>query len=176
MKKLFTLIFAVALVSLMSTAIFAAEQPATDSSTQATQANVGKKAQRSEFKTQVTPLRDERKANRVENQALREQNKSLVTQLQDKLATLKASTSKLTDDQKTSLKTLKSEVKSLRTEIRATEGQVKVILDTNKENIKNMDIATVQAAFNKVYDIQNLRHQKLQQINDTLNKMLATLN
>ncbi len=176
MKKHFILIFTVAMVSLMSTAIFAAEQPVTDNFTQVTQAKAEEKAQRSEFKTQVTPLRIERKANREENLALREQNKSLIAQLQDKLATLKASESKLTDDQKTSLKALKSEVKAFRAEIKATEGQVKAILDANKENTKNMDIATVQAAFNKVFDIQNLRHQKLQQINDTLNKMLATLN
>lgn len=176
MKKLFTLIFAVALVSLMSTAIFAEQQPATDSSNQTAQVNTQKKAQRSEFKTQVTPLREERKANREENLALREQNKALVAQIQDKIATLMASEAKLTDDQKASLKALKSEVKSLRAEIKATSGQIKAILDVNKENIKNMDIAAVQAAFNQVYDIQNFRHQKLQEINDTLDQMLAALN
>lgn len=176
MKKIFSLIFTVALVSIMSTAIFAAEQPATDSSTQAPQATAEKKAQRSEFKTQVTPLREERKANREENLALREQNKALVSQIQEKLAILKTSETKLNDEQKSSLKALKAEVKTLRAEIKATQGQIKAILDANRENFKKMDFAAVQAAFNQVYEIQNFRHGKLDQINDTLGTILSSLN
>ncbi|HEY5585128.1 MAG TPA: hypothetical protein VIK78_11625 [Ruminiclostridium sp.] len=175
MKKLITLILTVSLVSVMSTAIFATQQSATDSSTQTTQVNAEKKVQRSEFKAQVTPLRTERKSNREENLALREQNKLLVTQLQGKIATIKLSESKLTAEQKTSLKALRLEVKSIRAEIKATAGQVKAILEANKVNLKNMDLAAVQAAFNQVFGIQDLRHQKLQAINDTLNEMIATL-
>lgn len=175
MKKLFTLIFTVAMIALTSTAIFAAETP-TDNTTQPAQVSAQKKAQRTEFKALVQPLRDERKANKEENMALREQNKSLVTQIQSKLATIKASETKMTEDQKTDLKAIKSEVKSIRAEIKATHGQIKAILDANKDNLKNMDLTAVQAAFNQVYDIQNLRHQKLQAISDNLNKILTSLN
>lgn len=180
MKKLFTPILTAALIALMSTAIFAAEgttatSTAGSQTTQVQQAASDQKTKRTEFKSQVAPLRAERKANREENLALREQNKALLEQIKSKLESLKSSETKLSDEQKAELKTLKTDIKALRGEIQATEGQVKAILDANKENFKNMNLEAVQAAFDEVYKIQNYRHDRLAQINTKLGQILSTI-
>lgn len=179
MKKLISGITMAAMITLMSTAVLAAESPTegpTSGTTREMKFNSEKKALRSEFKLKVAPLKDEARANREGNAALREQNRALSLQIKDKLTALKESESKLTEEQKSNLKSLRETVKLYRTDIGDTKGQIKLILEANKENLKNMDFTAVEAAFNEVYEIQILRHDKLQLINSALDEILLTLN
>lgn len=178
MKKLFTVILSATFVAVMSVSIFAAgSAPAVQSgaSDKVQYFKAGTKIQRAEFKAKVDPLRTDRKVSREENIALRDQNKALLSQIKPKLSEIKADESKLDEKQKTELKALRAEVKTLRDEIAATKGQIKALLEGNRENLKNMDYDTVQKVFDQMFEIQDLRHQKLQQINTALSKILSVI-
>ncbi len=180
MKKLFTIILSAAFVTVMSASIFAADaapavQSDTVGKTEISKVKAEIKSQRAEFKEQIAPLRAERKVNREDNLALRDQNKALLSQIKSKLTEIKASESKLDENQKTELKALRAEVKTLKDEIAATKGQIKALIEGNRESLKNMDFDAVQAAFDQIYEIQDLRHDKLQQINTALAEMLSAI-
>ena len=178
MKKLFTPILTAALIAIMTTAAFAANDAAAPGQSTTTnagvfQANAEQKSKRSEFWSQITPLKAEKKANREENLALRQQNKALLEQIKNKLSELKSDETKLTAEQKEQLKTLRADIKVVRTELKATEGQIKAVLEANRDSMKNMDLEAVQAAFDQIYGIQSSRHDKLVQINSKLAEMLT---
>lgn len=174
MKKLFSIIFTVFTLCILSTATFAAQQPTTDTSAK-TNLTVEQKAQKDAFKAQVQTLRDTLKENHQQNQTLREQNKTLVGQVKEKLSTLKSSETKLSSQTKTEIKAIKQQIATLRQEKAATKGEIKAILTANKTNINNMDFEAAQAAFKQAYDIQKLRFDKLTQINTKLNELLAAI-
>jgi regulator of replication initiation timing len=173
MKKLSSLILTVALVGVLTTTAFAAGQPVGDTSAK-TKLTTEQKAQIQAFKAQIQPLKDTLKSNRDQNQALREQNKALHSEIKDKLASLKASETKLSADAKATIKSIRQELAAIR-DSGATNGEIKDILSANKTNIKNMDYSAVEAAFKQAYDVQKIRFDKLTQINNKLNELLAAI-
>lgn len=177
MKKIFTPILTVSLIALMSTAAFAADNTPAPKQLSGTKAGIvqASRDQRADFKSQVAPLKAEKKANREQNLALRQQNKALLEQIENKLSELKSGENKLTPEQKEKLKALRSDVKAVREELKATEGEIKSILEANKDSMKNMDLEAVQAAFDQIYGIQSNRHDKLVQINTKLSDILALI-
>lgn len=178
MKKLFSPILTAALITVMTTAAFAANDTAapalsSGAKTGVLQANVEQKSKRSEFRSQIAPLKAEKKANREENSALRQQNKALLEQIKNKLSKLKSGETNLPDEKKEQLITLRADVKAIGAELKATEGQIKTVLEANRDSVKNMDLEAVQAAFDQLYGIQSNRHEKLVHINTKLAEMLA---
>jgi uncharacterized protein (DUF342 family) len=174
MKKLSTIILAVAIVGVLTTAAFAAEQPGGDL-TAKTKLTTEQKAQRQAFKAQIKPLRDTLKSNHGQNQSLREQNKALRSEIKNKLASLKSNETVLSADAKATIKSIRQELAAIRDSKATTKGEIKNILSANKTNIKNMDYAAVEAAFKQAYDVQKIRFDRLTQINNKLNELLAAI-
>lgn len=174
MKKLSTLILTAVFVGVLSTSAFAAEQPVSNS-TEKTSLTAEQKGQKIEFRSQVQTLRETLKSNHSKNQSLREQNKTLRSDIKDKLASLKSSETKLSADAKSSIKSIRQDLAVLRNDKAAPKGEIKSILSADKTNIKNMDYAAVEGAFNQAYAVQNIRFNKLTQINAKLNELLSAI-
>lgn len=181
MRKLIGSFLTAALISVMSTAVFAAgsasapeQQPGAVNSAES-KPGYELKTSKAEFKSLISPLKAERKSNREENVKLREQNKLLLEQVNTRLSELKANDTKLTAEQKEGFKAIKAELKSVRAEIQSTKGQIQAILDANIDNRKDMNLEAVQAAYSQIFQIQSDRHDRLIQINSELGKMLALI-
>lgn len=174
MKKFLVGITTAALIAVMTVSTFAAGEPVKTSDSISSTQSIH--SQRKEFKESLKPLKATLKANQEKNQKLRDSNKALLDEIKEKLAALKQSETKLTVDQKSTIKSLRQEIAALRNELQDTKGEIKSIFEANKTNVKDMDLKAVQAAYDKIYEIQKYRNERLTKINKNLASILSTVN
>lgn len=128
-----------------------------------------------DFRSAVLAKREIIKQNREDNKAIWEENKTLRTELKKKLEALKTAGTVLNPTTVQTLKDDQAKVTALVAEIKATSGQIKAILAANRENLKKLDYAALDATFKQIAAVQLLRNSKLVEINGLLESMLGLL-
>ncbi|MEM1484120.1 hypothetical protein V6615_04465 [Oscillospiraceae bacterium PP1C4] len=161
MKKIISVLCAIAILCSMSVTAFAA---------------VPDKEARAAFKESVAIEKQKLIENRAQLKALAEEKKALSTAYKAILkADKNAETPTISAETHQQIKDLLEELKAARASGEDTKGKIKEILTANKENIKNMDYEAAVTAFKNVAAVQNERLEKktsiikiLKQINDIL--------
>lgn len=88
--------------------------------------------------------------------------------IQEKLASIKQNGTTIPTGVLTQIKDNNSQIKSIMGAIKDSKGQVKSILKSNKNNLKNKDLQSIEDTFSHIYSIQNASGDQINQITGLL--------
>ncbi len=185
MKKLITLVFTVALTLTFGTSAFAAEEETSSATSEIanvleelednTTDKVQKKAEIEAFRAVLKEQRVIIQANRDANKAIRLENKTLRQTIKVRLQAIKDSGTTLNKEASDQLTAYRTELKAIRDALKLTKGEIKEIRAANKGIAKELDYASMDAAFAEITSIQSARNTELKRINEILMEMLELL-
>lgn len=185
MKKILSLICIITVLCTLTITAFAADNTTNSTTQNSPQSALDRLQKRSDqldkrlqylqFKQSIEQKTAAIRDNKTQNRALLIQNTQLRKDILTSLTTIKSNGSALPQNIQDQLKSYNQQIKDITSELKNTRGSIKDILTANKENIKNMDYAAVNSAFDQVASIQSSRNQYLQKINDILQSMKSLL-
>ncbi|WMJ24022.1 hypothetical protein RBG61_04955 [Paludicola sp. MB14-C6] len=147
-----------------------------ETNSQRVQQNIEKRQTPNEVKALLQEKKDAMIANKQKLASLREQNKTLHNSINQSLKKAKANNGSVDQATLDAIDNYKKQLIELRNQVSATKDSIKAIMTKNKESVRAKDYTGIQAAFDKIYSIQNQRIATLTQMNEILNKMASLFN